>query len=409
MEKSDARPATSKTGKEVGPYGYMVGLGIAGLAASALAVLLASAEPLNAAAFAASLSVVVLALAAACIGGLAGFLFGVPKLLAGQEDESPEAGTKSASTVIRRYVGNTNLESVSDWLTKAIIGVGLVELQEIPRAIWTAASSIATAAPGTPAVSIVAAMGVLGFLWGFAIVYLYARTGLLRAMTSAENDAAAASRELDSLGEGVHALLEDHEAEAAADADAAGEGEHDEQETPGPPQGGPEPGVELDGNRRDRAYWTRKAMEATTLVEKIPTPTPAQLRGVAAICRLANWMDEASNIYHQLIKVNEGLGGLSPEDRAFPYEQLGHVAQQRKQYVEADTFFEQALQQNPKSLHIVYARARNAALAGDTEQATALLSQVLDKKPAFKARAKRDHALRRVVSTMRVEQAEALT
>jgi len=30
------------------------------------------------------------------------------------------------------YSGNTNLEQISDWLTKILVGVGLTQLREIP-------------------------------------------------------------------------------------------------------------------------------------------------------------------------------------------------------------------------------------------------------------------------------------
>ena len=43
------------------------------------------------------------------IGALAGFLFGIPRTLEG-DDEGHKSGT--------RYRANTNLEQISDWLTK---------------------------------------------------------------------------------------------------------------------------------------------------------------------------------------------------------------------------------------------------------------------------------------------------
>lgn len=50
---------------------------------------------------------------AAAVGALGGFLFGVPKLVPGGED-------RADGKVV--YVPNSNLEQVSDWLTKIIIG-----------------------------------------------------------------------------------------------------------------------------------------------------------------------------------------------------------------------------------------------------------------------------------------------
>jgi hypothetical protein len=41
-----------------------------------------------------------------------------------------------------RYLGNTNLEQVSDWLTKIIVGVGLVQIGRIVPALSKLAESM---------------------------------------------------------------------------------------------------------------------------------------------------------------------------------------------------------------------------------------------------------------------------
>ena len=57
-------------------------------------------------------------------GGLFGFLFG-PRSLAGPEHaEEDMAGT---------YRPKTNLEQISDWLTKILVGVGLVQFTTLAR------------------------------------------------------------------------------------------------------------------------------------------------------------------------------------------------------------------------------------------------------------------------------------
>lgn len=67
-----------------------------------------------------------LALASVMVGVLVGFLFGIPRAL-------QNAGTGGAEAGWGRYSTNTNLEQISDWLTKILVGVGLVELA---RAIY---------------------------------------------------------------------------------------------------------------------------------------------------------------------------------------------------------------------------------------------------------------------------------
>ncbi|WP_224373045.1 DoxX-like family protein [Hyalangium versicolor] len=61
--------------------------------------------------------------AMACLstGALIGFIFGVPRYLKRKQ------GVEKAA----RYVPNTNIEKLSDWLTKILIGVGLVEFHAL--------------------------------------------------------------------------------------------------------------------------------------------------------------------------------------------------------------------------------------------------------------------------------------
>lgn len=75
----------------------------------------------------AALSVIFLAAAPLALGGIAGFLFGIPKTL---QNGDYQGGDKSEPK--HRWQANTNLEQVSDWLTKILIGVGLTQLQTIP-------------------------------------------------------------------------------------------------------------------------------------------------------------------------------------------------------------------------------------------------------------------------------------
>src|SRR5689334_2047890 len=64
------------------------------------------------------------------VGVLLGFLFGIPKTL--RRNPDPTAGGPLAEG---DYQPNTNLEEISDWLTKLIVGIGLVELRRIPELI----------------------------------------------------------------------------------------------------------------------------------------------------------------------------------------------------------------------------------------------------------------------------------
>ena len=62
-----------------------------------------------------------LAAAASVVGGLFGFLFGIPKTNQNQVDHSAQG----------RWRSDTNLEEISDWLTKILVGVGLAQISQI--------------------------------------------------------------------------------------------------------------------------------------------------------------------------------------------------------------------------------------------------------------------------------------
>jgi hypothetical protein len=85
----------------------------------------------------------VVAIAAAAVGCVLGFLFGIPRSLQrGREGDAVktiDAGDEAKSTVQRTFVTNTSLEEISDWLTKIIIGLGLVQFQTLINYLYTAA------------------------------------------------------------------------------------------------------------------------------------------------------------------------------------------------------------------------------------------------------------------------------
>src|SRR5216684_1230684 len=69
--------------------------------------------------------------AALAAGVLIGFLFGIPRTQQ-KEGQKSDPTIGSQPGVADGYGVNTNLEQISDWLTKIIVGVGLVQLTVIP-------------------------------------------------------------------------------------------------------------------------------------------------------------------------------------------------------------------------------------------------------------------------------------
>ncbi|CUW40526.1 conserved membrane protein of unknown function(containing TPR-like domain,247-408) [Magnetospirillum sp. XM-1] len=74
--------------------------------------------------------------ASAISGWIIGLLFGIPKSVNRDSDGGGTNGNKAISKA------NTNLEDISDWLTKTIVGVTLTGLFTLPSYIWQAAGKI---------------------------------------------------------------------------------------------------------------------------------------------------------------------------------------------------------------------------------------------------------------------------
>jgi hypothetical protein len=128
--------------------------------------------------------------ASALVGGTLGFLFGIPRTL---QQEGNFTGASLAESEpgapLRRtdYRANTNLEQISDWLTKILVGVGLTQIGEIKTGLGTL-SAFAAQGLGTQSHNQVFALGlicyscILGFLFG----YLWTRLFLAGALRVAD-------------------------------------------------------------------------------------------------------------------------------------------------------------------------------------------------------------------------------
>ena len=91
--------------------------------------------------------------AAYSIGMLTGFLFGIPRTVQEMPEERKEHAMPTGvdtrnypitSKITRqKTLINTNLEQVSDWLTKIIVGVGLVEFGKIKNFVAQLSTSLA--------------------------------------------------------------------------------------------------------------------------------------------------------------------------------------------------------------------------------------------------------------------------
>ncbi len=131
----------------------------------------------------------------ACLasGGAIGFLFGIPKILQNDivANVTPDASASSTMTSpaqgfpYRQRV-NTNLEEISDWLTKIIVGLGLVNLAEIPYQLNEIARLLANELTPKGQQAFALALIIYFSIMGLLFSYLFTRLFLQRAFARAD-------------------------------------------------------------------------------------------------------------------------------------------------------------------------------------------------------------------------------
>jgi CheY-like chemotaxis protein len=147
------------------------------------------------------------ALAVLAAGALTGFLFGIPRVLQSNEPVSTihetqqDENTETVSRPIYRMQVNTNLEQISDWLTKIIVGFGLIELRNVPDHVNRLTVFIAKGLGNPPqaqvlAIALVLYFFVIGFLGGYLMTRIYLAQAFSRADWGAQNTIVVAGTEL---------------------------------------------------------------------------------------------------------------------------------------------------------------------------------------------------------------------
>jgi hypothetical protein len=115
-------------------------------------------------------SALIFSTAAAISGGAIGFLFGVPR--SSRRPAQSDLSTQGREGQPLDYQFNTNLEQISDWLTKIIVGVALTQLGSIRGGASDLFNAMAPALGGGAAGAAVAGgitvyFSVYGFLMGW--------------------------------------------------------------------------------------------------------------------------------------------------------------------------------------------------------------------------------------------------
>jgi hypothetical protein len=145
------------------------------------------------------------AAAALMAGGLLGFLFGLPRSVASGGGRRLEGWFRSS----------TSLEEIADWLTKILVGLGLVELGKLVHLISRLVDFIgpslgpASASDSRGAV----ALGILGLfsISGFLLFYLATRLLLAPAFAHAEEQLRTQQADIQVAQSQIRSLVESDE------------------------------------------------------------------------------------------------------------------------------------------------------------------------------------------------------
>ena len=122
-------------------------------------------------------------MACLAVGAGIGFLFGLTRV--GQTQRKENQDGKDSDETYKPQI-NTNLIEISDWLTKIIVGLGLINLKEIPTKLRHVAEVLGGCLGGSCgialALAIIVGFSILGFLFG----YLNTRTLIARMLDAAD-------------------------------------------------------------------------------------------------------------------------------------------------------------------------------------------------------------------------------
>src|SRR5712691_3497516 len=133
------------------------------------------------------------------VGGLIGFLFAIPR--SRQEQGVQPAGIPENDRARQRlsdYAANTNLEQISDWLTKILVGISLIQFGQMSDRFGWAATTLSPMVGSSPTARPVAlALMTYFMVWGFFFAYLSTRLWLPKALSRAEREEAVQQREVE--------------------------------------------------------------------------------------------------------------------------------------------------------------------------------------------------------------------
>jgi hypothetical protein len=264
---------------------------------------------------------------------LLGFLFGIPRTL--QEDRGAAASGELRGV---GYQPNTNLEQISDWLTKILVGVGLTQVGNLAGYLRATADFFArglgnTEVAQTFAVMILVFFSICGFLFGFLWTRLFLAGEFVQADLKAFQ---AIDRRLEEVtamsAEAVEASRQvEKKVEAQADLDAEALARVYRQ-------------LDVDGPEIPQADLDAAIAAATPAVK-------VQIFSLASAIRKQNWKDpQTKRKMERTIPIFRGLLASEPERFHRNYAQLGYALKDQREpdWAEAETILTKAIELRDK-------------------------------------------------------------
>ena len=158
------------------------------------------------------------------MGFLLGLIFAIPREASRDKGKLDGSGDTDTTDDEHRLKQNSNLVDISDWLTKIVVGVGLVELKRTPAALWkmSVALSPGLRSPGADGYansSAVCCLAIILFFLaaGFLFGYIWTRIYFYSALNDAER-----SKKADEVALGAEGLrVEGRPVDAIRKADTA--------------------------------------------------------------------------------------------------------------------------------------------------------------------------------------------
>ena len=197
---------------------------IIGLVTGCLGILLYAVQAPNIQKFSLAVSIaLMIAVSALVSGAFVGFLFGIPRTLQqrdSQKNQDIDSGKDKLSGLT--YQVNTNLEEISDWLTKIMVGIGLTQIPGIINALKKYSNYVdAYGFNRFENIKVFAGAKVFAgtlliyfLIYGFFVGYLWTRLSLARAFRHADID------EVEDKIKQVENKLSELEKQAKIDAEA---------------------------------------------------------------------------------------------------------------------------------------------------------------------------------------------